>query len=80
MFEWHEEKRQRNLDKHGLDFLDFKEIWQGPVVEIFSSQAGHSEARIIAIGMLDDRCITVIYTWREEKRRLISARKARKNE
>nr|WP_244860150.1 BrnT family toxin [Nitrosococcus oceani] len=42
-------------------------MWQGPVVEIFSPQAGHGEARIIAIGMLADRCITVIYTWRGDK-------------
>lgn len=54
MFEWNEEKRQGNRDKHSLDFIDVKEIWQGPVVEMPSRQAWHGEERIIAIGMLGD--------------------------
>ena len=80
MFEWDEAKRQSNLNKHGLDFIDAKEIWSGAVVELPSPQGQHSEERIIAIGRLRNRCITVIYTWRGDNRRLISARKAGKNE
>lgn len=80
MFEWDEDKRRKNLEKHGIDFIRAKEIWNGPVVEGPSPQTGHQEERIIAIGRLEHRCITVIYTWRGENRRLISARKARKYE
>lgn len=80
MFEWDEEKRQINIRKHSIDFIDAKEIWQEPVIEGPSAQTYHGEERIIAIGMMEGRCITVIYTWRNEVKRLISARKARKYE
>jgi hypothetical protein len=80
VFEWDEEKRQSNLRKHGLDFIDAKEIWLGAVIELPSRQGQHEEERIIAIGRLHNRCIAVIYTWRGDNRRLISARRAGKNE
>lgn len=79
MFEWDEEKRQINLDKHGIDFIDAKDIWAGSVLEIASLQ-DHDEERMISVGEIGGVIITVIYTWRGENRRLISARKARKNE
>ena len=80
MFEWDEEKRNRNVEKHGIDFVRAKEIWDRKVIERPSPQPDHGEARHMAIGLVDGVCVTVIYTWREEKRRIISARKARKNE
>lgn len=80
MFEWDEEKRISDLHKHGIDFLRAKELWNGPVVETVSPQSQHNEERIIAIGLAAGRCIAVIYTWRNGSRRLISARRARKNE
>ena len=80
MYEWDNNKNENNITKHGIDFIDAKEIWQGVVVEVFSPQTQHNEKRIIAIGLYKRRYITVIYTWREENKRLISARKARKNE
>jgi uncharacterized protein len=45
IFEWDESKRQRNIELHGIDFERAKEIWQGPVLEIPSSQTQHGEAR-----------------------------------
>ena len=80
MFEWDEEKRLRNIEKHGIDFIGAREIWQGPVIEQASPQSHHGEDRILAIGMSEGRCITVVYTWRGDYRRIISARKARSNE
>lgn len=60
MFEWNDKKRLTNLDKHGIDFIDAKEIWQGPVLELLSPQQDHDEQRIIAIGQVEGRCIAVI--------------------
>ena len=80
MFEWDDEKRTLNLDKHGIDSIAAKELWSGPVLEAASPQTQHNEERIIAIGKIEGRCIAVIYTWRDGNRRLISARKARNNE
>lgn len=80
MFEWDEDKRQANIRKHGLDFIRVKEIWNGPVLEIPSDQFDHGEIRILAIGSFQQLTITVVYAWRGENRRLISARKARRYE
>jgi uncharacterized DUF497 family protein len=80
VFEWDDEKRRRNIEKHGIDFIDAREIWQGPVLEAPSSQSHHGEDRTLAIGLYEGRCITIVYTWRGGNRRLISARKARKHE
>jgi uncharacterized DUF497 family protein len=79
VFEWDEEKRIVNLEKHGIDFMRAKEIWLSPVLEMRSKQE-HGEDRFIAIGTSNNVLIAVIYTWRDDNRRLISARKARKNE
>jgi uncharacterized protein len=80
LFEWYEEKRLENLTKHGIDFLDAKEIWQGEVLEVPSEQREHGEQRYIAYGLLEGRIIAVVFTWRREARRLISARRARRHE
>ncbi len=79
-FDWDENKRLANLGKHQIDFLDAKEIWEGPIVEIASVQSHHNEDRYIALGLLDSDVIAVIYTWRRQMRRIISARRARINE
>jgi len=79
-FEWDENKRQQNLLKHDIDFIRINEIWSGRVVECSSPQVQHGETRYVAIGELDGRYVTVIYTWRGQTRRIISARKARRNE
>jgi uncharacterized DUF497 family protein len=80
LFEWYEQKRLENLSKHGIDFLDAKEIWQGEVLEVPSAQQEHGEQRHMAYGVLDGRIIAVVYTWRGDARRLISARRARRHE
>jgi uncharacterized DUF497 family protein len=55
LFEWSEQKRLENLDKHGIDFLDAKEIWQGEVLEVPSAQQEHGKQRHIAYGVLEGR-------------------------
>ena len=79
-FDWDENRRFANLGKHQIDFLDAKEIWDGPIIEFPSGQTHHSEDRYIALGLWDSDVIAVIYTWRRQMRRIISARRARINE
>jgi len=78
-FEWDEAKRRRVLIERGIDFERAKEIWQGTVFEV-PSRKQTNEKRFLAIGEVDGRVITVIYTWRGERRRLITARRARRHE
>lgn len=77
-FEWDENKRQVNLEKHGIDFLDAAAALMQPRLEIRSDRG--QEIRTLAICPTSLRLIAVIYTMRGETFRIISARAARKNE
>lgn len=77
-FDWDENKRQINVEKHGIDFLVAARALSGTHVERRSDQNG--ECRILAICPETDRLIAVVYTMRDEICRIISARAARKNE
>jgi uncharacterized DUF497 family protein len=66
--------------KHGIDFGDCAEIFADPWLVLVKSPVAASEARFLAIGALRGRLVTVIFTPRGAKLRLISARAARRNE
>jgi uncharacterized DUF497 family protein len=78
LFEWDESKRRTNLAKHRIDFQDAKRIFDGPAFERVDSR--HGENRSIAIGLMEDVEIVVVYTVRNQRRRIISARRANCNE
>ena len=81
-FEWDEEKRAANLAKHGLDFIDARLIWRGPVLDPASLRVVEGEIRPSALGMIgeDEIIVAVVYTARGDTLRIISARRARRNE
>ena len=76
--EYDPDKSRNNAIERGLSFEYAARIFDGFVVE-WESPRG-SEQRTLAVGTVDHRFITVIYTWRHNKRRIISARRARKAE
>ena len=78
LFEWDESKRQSNLAKHHIDFQDALRIFDGPVFEKASRSRG--EDRIVAIGLIEDVEIVVVYAIRGKRRRIISARRAHRDE
>jgi uncharacterized protein len=78
-FEWDERKRRSNLAKHGLDFIDIDAVFDGPHVVVPSAYDGEEE-RFLAIGLLEGRCVTVVFTFRSESIRVISFRRARHEE
>lgn len=78
VFEWDEAKRRLVLEKHKLDFIDAVRIFAGPKL-VLSSPRG-DEVRWMAIGYLNGRCISVVYTMRGDVVRIITARRARDNE
>jgi len=69
-YEWDERKRLSNLEKHGLDFFDVGIVFESPHIEVPSSHG--SEKRLLAIGTLEGRFVTVVYTMRNEAIRVIS--------
>jgi hypothetical protein len=77
LFDWDETKRQSNLAKHLIDFADAVQIFEGPVFE--KVQRRHDENRVLAVGLLED-IQTVVIAMRGKYRRIISARRANRNE
>ncbi len=79
-FEWDENKRRANLRKHMVDFIDAAKIFINPVIEKFDDREEYGEERLIALGLFENNYFVVVYTWRGDCRRIISAWKAGKNE
>ena len=77
-FEWNEHKRLRNLEKHGIDFQDAAEALLEPHLEVRSDRNG--EVRSLAICRATKRIIAVVYTARDDRCRIVSARPARRYE
>lgn len=77
-FDWHDSKRQAALKKHRIDFRDAVRIFNGPVLIVPSRYP--AETRWVAVGIVDAREIVVVYTVRDGRRRIITARRARKHE
>jgi uncharacterized DUF497 family protein len=78
--EWDEAKRQANILKHGIDFVDAIEIFTARFIETEDRRRDYRERRYRATGLLGDQIIQVAYTWRGERRRIISARRTRRND
>lgn len=79
-YEFDEEKSRLNLEKHHVSFEYARRIFEGNVLEWVDARFEYGETRFIAVGAVEDHILTVVYTWREDRRRIISARKANRRE
>lgn len=79
-FEWDENKRRSNIEKHGLDFRDAPRLFDEDYVEVKTRAGSGGEERFLATGIVNEKYVTVIHTERDGATRIISFRKARKNE
>jgi len=74
IFEWYSEKERQNIEKHGLDLEAIKEVFDDPfrLVQYDETHSG-LEDRWQIMGMAKG-VLFVVYTEREEKIRIITAR------
>ena len=80
-FEWDEKKRRANLAKHGIDFLEAAEMFQGPMLVAVDNRVDYGEDRLIGVGLSKGRVLVVVFTeLGPDIIRVISLRKATKNE
>lgn len=77
-FEFDPDKSRLNRLKHGIDFNQVQELWEGPYVE-FAAKSDY-ENRYALIGPVRNKFYTCIFTFREGKIRIISCRSARDKE
>jgi uncharacterized protein len=81
-FEWDEDKAAKNLKKHKVELSEAATVF-GDTLSVTFPDPDHSaeEDRFITVGMSDQgRLIVVSHTDREERTRIISARKAARRE
>lgn len=80
-FEWDPHKNDENERKHGLSFARVIDVFDDPrhLIED-STKSEHGEVRGRAIGLVSGRVMTVVFTDRPAGRRIISARRARRDE
>ncbi len=82
-YEWNDIKNKTNFQKHGIWFEEAQTIWSDErSLEFFDSENSENEDRFIRVGFSTSmRCLLVVFCERNHKAiRLISARKATKNE
>lgn len=79
-FTWDERKRKVTLRKHGIDFADAESVFAGLVLTFEDDRFDYGEHRFITVGMLNDLVVVIAHTERQEGVRIMSMRKATKNE
>jgi uncharacterized DUF497 family protein len=73
-FEWDPAKDRANREKHGVGFAEAQAAFLDPNRLIFADAAhGGGEPRFFCLGKVGDRVMTVRFTWRDERIRLIGA-------
>lgn len=80
MFEFDPIKSAANLAKHGMDFETALALWRDERRITLRSSRSKDEARWLVIGLIDELGWTAIVTHRAEFVRIISVRRARKEE
>jgi uncharacterized DUF497 family protein len=81
-FEWDDAKAEANLRKHRVNFLEAETVFGDPFVRIeLDSDHSEGEVRSKATGLsAGSRVLLVVYTERRERIRIVSARKATRQE
>ena len=79
-FIWDANKNSSNIEKHGFDFSDAESVFENPHFIFEDIRQDYGEKRLTVIGWIKSRLVVLIYTKRNEYRRIISLRKANERE
>jgi hypothetical protein len=77
---YNQAKRTQNLEKHGVDFADADAVFAGRVVTMRDRRHEYGEERFQTYGYLNGRMMVVVWTPRDDRRRIISMRKCNARE
>jgi hypothetical protein len=78
-FEFDFQKSRSNKEKHGIDFDQALALWNdSDLIEIPARTS--DEPRFLVIGKISEEHWSAVITYRDEKTRIISVRRSRKEE
>jgi uncharacterized protein len=78
-FEFDPKKSEANRTKHGIDFIQAQVLWDDPdIIEIPVSTS--DEPRFLVIGKISGKHWSGVITYRNDRIRIISVRRSRKEE
>jgi len=82
IFEWDKAKAESNWRRHGVGFELATTVFRDPfAIERLDDREDYGEQRFVIVGMAEGQVLLfVAYTEREERIRIISARRATQNE
>ncbi|HJZ44085.1 MAG TPA: BrnT family toxin [Hyphomicrobiaceae bacterium] len=75
-FEWDDQKAETNLAKHAISFQIAKQAFDDPAALDRFEGHENGEERFNILGMVHGRLLFVVYTIRNGRKRIISARLA----
>ena len=78
-FEFNHKKSESNKQKHGIDFYEAQKLW-GDTDFIEIPVKTSDELRFMVIGKISGKYWSGVITYRNEKIRIISVRRSRKEE
>jgi uncharacterized protein len=76
---WDHAKRDSNLVKHGLDFMDGIMLFDGRPIFTYASPR-NDEDRFVTVGLVNGLMVALIWLRRDAEIRVISLRRARNGE
>ena len=78
-FEFDPRKSENNQKKHGVNFVEAQALWDDPDLLEIPART-EDEPRFLVVGKIEGKHWSGIITYREEKIRIISVRRARNEE
>ncbi len=79
-YEWDEPKRLANLHRHGIDFADVYQVFDFDRYLFEDDRFDYGETRWITFGLLFGQVVVIAHTETDEVIRIISVRRAEKDE
>ena len=79
-FEYDENKSNTNKIKHNIDFKEAQLLFNNKHALVIPANIIDNEERYALISKLNNKCYVAIFIVRENKYRIISVRRCRKNE
>jgi uncharacterized DUF497 family protein len=78
-FDFDESKSRKNREKHGIDFVEAQNLWLDSMLIEIPART-EDEPRYLIVGRIADVHWSAVITYREDRIRIISVRRSRREE